>query len=107
MARTYFNIPNNCSFEEIQNKIETILKNRKFHETTIDTGEIVWKNGTGFFTAMKFLKVEYSEKQVKLSAWTQAGLGSVGGTEMDLTGFAAAIPKKQLMNVVEEIMHSV
>ena len=56
-------------------------------------------------SAMKFVKVEYAPNEVVLSAWIQVGIGNVGGGEMDLTGLAGALPKKQLMDVLEQIKH--
>ena len=71
--------------------------------TTINSGENVWKKGTGFLTAMQFIKIDFSSNEFTISALVQAGLGSVGGNEMDLTGVVAAIPKKLLLNVIEQI----
>lgn len=103
MARTSFKIRYGCDFLEAQKKTETTLQSKGFHRETLKTGEKVWKSGTGFLTAMKFVKVEYTQSEIILSAWVQTGFGSVGGKEMDLTGFVGAFPKKQLMNVLEEI----
>ena len=41
--------------------------------------------------------------QIQLSAWVQVGIGSVGGGEMDLNGVVGAIPKKQLLKLIEKI----
>ncbi len=79
------------------------MQSNSFSEKKIKTGESVWKNGTGLMTAMKFIKVEYAQNNITISAWVQTGVGNVGGNEMDLTGFVAAIPKKQLLKVIEEI----
>lgn len=106
MARTTFNLTYKCSFDEAQQKVESILLSKGFQQKTLKTGETVWKNGTGMMTAMKFIKVEYSSNTINLSAWVQAGLGSIGGAEMDLTGITGALPKKQLMKVLEEIKAS-
>lgn len=103
MARTVIEIRSSCPFSEAQRRVEGILTAKGFHPTTLKTGENVWKNGTGLMTAMKFIKPEYAEGLVTLSAWIQAGIGSVGGKEMDLTGVVGAVPKKQLMKVLEEL----
>ena len=103
MARTHFKIKYSCSFAEAKEKVESILRRRDFHPETLSTGEHVWKQGVGFLTAMKFIKVDYAQGELHLNAWVQAGLGSVGGAEMDLTGFVGALPKKQVMSVIEEI----
>ncbi|MCI8282361.1 MAG: hypothetical protein HFI76_11845 [Lachnospiraceae bacterium] len=103
MARTSMKIVYKCTFEQAQNKVTNILSGKGFKTTTIKTGETVWKKGTGLMTAMQFIKVDYSEKEILLSAWIQAGVGSMGGGEMDLSGIVGALPKKQLMKVLEEM----
>lgn len=106
MARTTMKIAYHCSFDDAQSKVENTLYRAGFRKTTIKTGESVWKKGIGFATAMKFVKVDYSNSEIILSAWVQMGLGSVGGSEMDLTGFVGALPKRQLMNCLEKIKNS-
>lgn len=48
-------------------------------------------------------KIRILAKEFVIYAWVQMGLGDLGGSEMDLTGFVAAIPKKQLINIIEQI----
>ncbi len=103
MSRSNFTIQHNLSFAEAQNKVLSVLQNNSFNEKTLKTGETVWKNGTGLMTAMKFIKVEYAQNSITIYAWVQTGIGDIGGGEMDLTGFVAALPKKQLLKVIEEI----
>lgn len=103
MARTTINVPFRCNFSEAEKTINSILLNNGFHQTTLNSGENVWKKGTGLMTAMQFVKVEFSSGEAVLSAWVQAGIGSLGGSEMDLTGIVAAIPKKSLMKVLSQI----
>ena len=101
MARTTIVTQSNCKFEQAENIINNILSKNGFKQTTINSGENVWKKGTGFLTAMQFIKIDFSSNEFTISAWVQAGLGSVGGNEMDLTGVVAAIPKKQLLSEEE------
>lgn len=103
MSRTTITVPFKCSFEEAQKKVESVLIRHNFHSMVIKTGENVWKNGTGLLTAMKYVKVEYGQDSFDLSAWIQVGIGSVGGGEMDLNGIVGALPKRQLMKILEEI----
>lgn len=105
MARTVFNVNYNCDFEKASNIISSILIQNGFKQIVCN-GEEVWKKGTGIMTAMQFVKVEFDAGFVTLSAWVQAGLGNTGGSEMDLTGFVAAVPKKSLMKVLEKIKKS-
>ena len=103
MARTSMTIPYSCSLEEAQEKISSILAKKKFKMATIETGENVWKKGTGMMTAMQFVKVDFWQDECVLLAWVQVGFGIIVGGEMDLTGVVGALPKKQLMKVLEEI----
>ena len=102
MARTIINLPLRNSVDESYNTTVNILQANGFKEVSYN-GETVWKKGTGLLTAMQFIKIDFSSNEFTISAWVQAGLGSVGGNEMDLTGVVAAIPKKQLLNVIEQI----
>lgn len=106
MARSSFSIDYDCNFSQAQQKVESILVQHNFQPKQLKTGESVWKNGVGMATAMKFIKVEYSPNTIQLSAWVQIGIGSLGGGEMDLNGVVAALPKKQLLSIIEEILHA-
>lgn len=94
MARSQFTIHYQCSLEEAQKKVESILLQKGFNQITIKGNERVWKKGTGFFTAMKFKKIDYTADKIILSSWIQVGIGSIGCNEMDLTGITGIIPKK-------------
>ena len=106
MARTKMNVPFKCDFDDAQKRINRILTGEGFHETTIKTGENVWKKGTGMLTAMQFIKVEFASNQAVIYAWVQTGIGNIGGSEMDLKGFVAALPKRMLMKVLEKIKNA-
>ena len=106
MARTIVTFSFRCSFDEAEKKVAAILSGHNFSQVTLKTGENVWKKGTGLLTAMKFVKVEYSQTQITLSAWVQSGIGSVGGKEMELKGAVAALPKQQLLKVIGEIKNA-
>lgn len=103
MPRTILKVPFHCDFSEAERTINLILQDSNFHQTSLRTGENVWKKGTGLMTAMQFVKVEYGDDEAILSAWVQSGIGSFGGKEMDLTGFVAGIPKKSLIKTLEKI----
>ena len=105
MSRSSFTVPYTCSFEEAQQKVERILTGKGFQLQKIKTGEYAWKCRAGALMAMKFIKVEYAQHQIELSAWIQTGFGGFGGEELALTGFSGALPKRQLINVIEELKH--
>lgn len=102
MART--TVKAVCSNPQEANvKIKQILlaHNYKLKE---ENGETVWKCGVGFWTAMKYMKIEFHENnEIEISGWIRAALG----TEQDLSGFVGAIPKKQVMKVIEEIQKAI
>lgn len=106
MARTSIKASYSCSYDEAERKINSILFQKGFKPTTLKTGENVWKKGIGLLTAMQFVKVDFTQNEFIMSAWVQAGIGSISGGEMDLTGVVAALPKRQLMKVLEEVKKS-
>lgn len=102
MSRSTFTIPYHCSFEKAQQLLESYLINEGFKFQKINTGEYVWKKGLGALTNDKYIKVDYAQNLITLSAWIQIGVGSGGSGEMDLTGFTLAVPKKQLLKIIEK-----
>lgn len=80
----------------------TLTKNN--YKSITENNESVWKNGKGFWTAMKYIKIEFSENNtVLISGWIRPA----GGSEQDLNGVIAALPKKQVMNVIKELQTSI
>lgn len=106
MPRTYIRVPFSANFETVDQTIRHILTDEGFTEKNIN-GEICWKKGTGLATAMQYVKVEYSQNEAVLYGWIQAGVGSLAGPEMDLTGFVGVIPKKQLQKRLDKIQQAV
>lgn len=102
MPRTTIEV--NCSDINRANSIAgSILSSNKYVQIN-ENGETVWKCGKGFLTAMKYIKLEFSgEHTMLISGWVR----SVGGGEQDLSGVVAAIPKKQILNVIQQIQMSV
>ena len=103
MARTKIVVQYDCEFEQVQNTINNILSSNGFREITINTGENVWKKGTGLATAMHFIKVEYKTGAIVLSGWIQIGVGSVGGKEQELKGFVGMAPKKSVLKTMKKL----
>lgn len=105
MARTIINLPLRNSVDESYNTAVNILQANDFKEVSYN-GETVWKKGTGLLTAMQYIKIEFTDTTLAVSGWVQAGVGSVGGNEMALNGIVAAVPKKSVMKVIEQIKAS-
>ena len=106
MPRTTMKVPFSASWETVNNTVIGILVGEGFKEKTIN-GEACWKKGTGMATAMQYVKVEYTENELVLSGWLQAGVGSLAGPEMNLTGFVGIIPKKALKKRLNKIVQAV
>lgn len=106
MPRTCLRFPFYAGFETVDNTIRQILMDEGFSEKNI-SGELCWKKGTGMMTAMQYVKVEYTQNEVVLFGWLQAGIGSLAGPEMELTGNVYAIPKKNLMKRLNKIQQAV
>ncbi len=106
MPRTVIRVPFTANFETVNQTVTSILLSEGFSEKNIN-GEACWKKGTGAATAMQYVKVEYTQNELVLSGWIQAGLGSVAGSEMDLTGFVGMVPKKALRKRLDKIVQAV
>ena len=101
MARTIINLPLRNSVDESYNTAVNILQANGFKEVSYN-GETVWKKGTGLLTAMQYIKIEFTDSTLVVSGWVQAGVGN----EMALNGIVAAVPKKSVMKVIEQIKAS-
>ena len=55
---------------------------------------------------MQYIKIEFTDTTLVVTGWVQEGVGSVGGNEMALNGIVAAVPKKSVMKVIEQIKAS-
>ncbi len=82
--------------------ISSLLATEKYQQCN-ENNEMVWKCGTGFLTAIKYIKYEFTNNNsVIVSGWIRP----VGGKEQDLNGFVGAVPKKQVINTINKIQTS-
>ncbi len=82
--------------------IANILMSKNY-QPIIENGERVFKCGVGFWTAMKYVKVEFAENNtVILSGWIRPVMCG----EQDLNGVFGALPKKQVLKVFQEIQNA-
>ena len=102
--RTYVQVPIAGDPNAVDAAVRACLSNEGFHPIKYtDTGreELVWKKGTGFATAMKFIQLTYQPNLLVISAWTSSGIGSLTFFEMSLDGGYGLIPKKSCMKSVK------
>lgn len=87
------------NFDGLQDRLASLLQS-KGYKSVNENNETVWKCGVGFWTAIKYIKIEFSENNTLLiSGWIRP----LAGKEQDLNGFVGALPKKQVMNVIKEM----
>jgi len=102
MARTRICAPYTADYKTVSSYVERFLIDEGFSPKDYH-GEQVWKKGTGIATAMQYVKLEYTENGAVIYAWIQAGVGNVGGKEMDLTGIYGAVPKRNLLKRIQKL----
>lgn len=68
--------------------------------------ESVWKRYNDFMgvTATQYLKIEYDNQYIHLSAWISDERSTA---ESDLNGVLGMLPKKKLKKIIEEIENSI
>ncbi len=102
MSRSCFSF-NYTSFEKTKSAIETELTNDGYTNKN-ENGENVWKCGMGMLTAMKYIKIEFSGNQeVKIYGWIRP----IAASEQSLEGIVGALPKKQVLKIIEKIKDSI
>lgn len=73
---------------------------------TSDGGQMVWKKGSGFFTAPQYIQMYFQNGVVHLEAWLKfAILPGVYAGEMGLTGFWGFAVKQQLKGRVDMLLY--
>lgn len=106
-TRTFVQVPIAGDPNAINTALSALLTQEGYSMTQYAEGsapELVWKKGTGFATAMKFIKLMYQPNMLLINAWTSSGIGSLTIGEMSLTGGFGAIPKKSCMKTVEKVI---
>ena len=93
MARSTFTFPIK-SIEKSENFINNFLI-AKGYRKAIATEGVIWKKGSTLLTGQKCIKIIFSNSDVTIDAWISNGF-----TEMNLTGFAGALPKQQMLKII-------
>ena len=91
------------SFDQAKRIIETELKSDGYKNVN-ENGENVWKNGMGFLTAMKYIKIEFVEnRKVNIYGWVRP----MASPEQNLDGIVGALPKKQVLKTINKIGNAI
>lgn len=104
MSRTAVNVPLNKDANQLHEQIKQILTADGYKEKKYKKGEIVWKKGTGFLTAMHFIKLDYQPNMLVVSGWISSGIGGLTLGEQALTGVVGVIPKKSVQKTIDKIV---
>lgn len=100
MARTTIEVTYR-TIDGLQTKIENCLT-KKGYRQKVEDNETVWRKGTGFLTGIKYIKIEYGDKnKLYISGWVRA----IAGGEMNLEGFVGAFPKKDVLKTIQDIQN--
>lgn len=103
MARSLMVLRYSGNCADALNRINSILTYNGYSYVYYGSGELVWQNGDGTKTAMKFVKVEFSQYEIRVYAWIVVGKMMSRGKEQDLRGIIAAIPKSSLLKLLSSI----
>ena len=99
MARTILEIPTqNKNLDQVGYIITSILM-RYGYQNKIVKGENMWIKGDGIIMKMGCFSYFFTENTVVIQSWMKDALTG----ESDLTGFVAAVPKKKMMRILDEI----
>ncbi len=100
MARTVKTVDYTLERDELIKNIHNILISNGFKEFNYN-GENVYKKGIGFWTATKYIKIDFYQSNVSISGWVR----NFGVSENDLDGFVGAIPKATVTKVINDIIN--
>lgn len=100
MARYTVTFKSEYAQEELEDRVAKYLLDKKFRKAIYKDEEGVYKLGSGFWTAPKFVKYSVEGNEVTLEAWIKAF--AIFG-ESGVTGFVGMVPKRQLKKLVDTI----
>lgn len=101
--RTPYTVQFKCSKERVQFAIDMFMQENEYRPLQYND-EYVFKKGSGFWMARRFIKCTVNDDNtVLIEGWISQGLGNSASTEIALTGFYGAWPKKILIGEIEEL----
>ncbi|MCH5163394.1 MAG: hypothetical protein J1F36_00085 [Clostridiales bacterium] len=101
--RTEFTLWCRCDKAKAQEIIDNFMREKDY--VAIKYGdEDVYKKGSGWWTARKFIKCEICDNNTMIvEGWISAGIGNKPNTEIDLNGFYGALPKNAVRGDIAEL----
>ena len=101
--RTPYTVQFHCSKERVQFAIDVFMKENEYDPLKYNDEE-VYKKGNGWWLARRFIKCTINDDNTLLiEGWISSGMGNAASTEVALTGFYGAWPKKILIGEIEEL----
>ena len=101
--RTEFTLWCRCDKAKAQEIIDNFMREKNY--IAIKYGdEDVYKKGSGWWTARKFIKCEICDNNTMIvEGWISAGIGNKPNIEMDLKGFYGALPQNTIRRDIAEL----
>lgn len=103
MARTSIEIfMGNNKIDDITAIVSEIVKQNGYSEKLVNN-EQVWAKGDGVLVKMQCFSLSFKANSFVLEGWMKDALTG----ESDLTGFVAMLPKKKMLNIMDQIKNAV
>lgn len=89
MSRSVFRFPYQSEFRQNKERVESYLLGTGYSKISMPNGETVWKKGEGLLSAIRYIKVEFSDREFVISAWFASGVGKFTVREIGFDDFGA------------------
>ena len=100
-GRSQFTFRHRLNAKQSEAVAASYLTERGLKFLITKAGEAVWKNGNGIVMNAGFMTLYYEDYKTTVFAWIQTNMGLTARNESDLSGFGAALPKRNLSKVLE------
>ena len=105
--RTPYTVEYKCRKERVEFAIDLFMKENEYTRLRYND-EDVFKKGNGWWTMRRFIKCTINDDNtVLIEGWVSAGVGNAASTEIALTGFYGAVPKKIVIGEIEELKNRI
>ena len=101
--RTEFTLWCRCDRAKAQEIIENFMREKDYAAVKYGDEE-VYKKGSGWWTARKFIKCNIQDNYTMIvEGWISTGIGNQPNIEIDLNGFYGALPKNSVRADIAEL----